>query len=106
MPLTNGERITILRDRDGDLCGPHGGGCGLRMNFDLPRGHYRAVTIDHIVPKAAGGSNRLINLQLMHYWPCNARKGATYQGVDYGQGRQALSSSETELAERQDQEAV
>ena len=40
---------------------------------------FNKLTIDHIVPKSAGGKNELTNVQVM-CWPCNNSKGASYSG--------------------------
>jgi hypothetical protein len=77
--LTKAERVGILREKYGDNCA----GCHIRMDFTLDRDHPRAPTIDHKIPRAAGGTNALWNLQLMHKWPCNQHKGALHEGIDY-----------------------
>jgi 5-methylcytosine-specific restriction endonuclease McrA len=43
------------------------GDCGRRIPYDQ-------MTIDHIIPKSKGGTDRWPNLQLM-CGPCNNRKG-------------------------------
>jgi 5-methylcytosine-specific restriction endonuclease McrA len=63
-----------LRIRDGDNCAL----CGEPINFALkPSGQGRrganGVSIDHIVPLVAGGTNALNNLQLAH-GRCNRAK--------------------------------
>lgn len=40
--------------------------------------------MDHIKPRAAGGSNLLDNLQLVHCNRCGNDKGAWWDGVNYG----------------------
>lgn len=39
-----------------------------------PFGRTAKVTIDHVIPKSKGGSNKIENLQLAHYG-CNKYKG-------------------------------
>lgn len=53
----------LLRERDGDSCAI----CREPINFGLRKtNHPRAPSIDHFVPRSAGGSNRLPNLRLTH----------------------------------------
>jgi 5-methylcytosine-specific restriction endonuclease McrA len=56
------QRFQVLRERDGDNCWR----CRRPMNFDLPRGHDQAPTIEHIQPKSKGGMGDLGNLCLCH----------------------------------------
>jgi 5-methylcytosine-specific restriction endonuclease McrA len=51
-----------LRIRDGDNCWR----CRRPMQFDLPRGHDLAPTIEHLQPTSKGGTNELANLCLCH----------------------------------------
>lgn len=70
--------VAYLRERDGDRCGI----CRRRMRFDLPagpRGDDRGPSIDHMVPRSAGGSDELVNLRLAH-WGCNRKRGAGRPG--------------------------
>jgi 5-methylcytosine-specific restriction endonuclease McrA len=81
-----------LRERDGDNCAL----CGEPIDFTLApagRTHGRSmgVSIDHIIPRAAGGSDDFTNLQLAH-GPCNRRKGSGRAGVSAG-GRGWCSAS-------------
>ena len=43
--------------------------------IDFPTPPMRLVSVDHIVPVTAGGTEHLGNLQTL-YWPCNSFKGA------------------------------
>ena len=56
------QRFAAIRQRDGDDCWR----CKRPMHFDLPRGHERAPTIEHLTPKSKGGTNELGNLRLCH----------------------------------------
>ena len=55
--------------RDGYTCRY----CGFDMTLHFPYGHLRVLTIDHIVPRMAGGSNALENLATCCCF-CNVRK--------------------------------
>lgn len=57
-------RVFRIMDRDGEDCWL----CGLILDGD--------ITLDHVTPKAKGGSNRLTNLRLAHDW-CNQRRADT-----------------------------
>lgn len=71
-------RVHTLADRDGwdcYLCGePLVDVCAHGDTLDRVLHRWLAV-VEHVVPKALGGSSRLENLRLA-CWPCNARKGA------------------------------
>lgn len=69
----------FLRERDGDACAL----CGEPMCWTVPPGSERGVSIDHKKPRAAGGTDALVNLQLAH-WRCNQAKGASWDGADAG----------------------
>jgi 5-methylcytosine-specific restriction endonuclease McrA len=71
--------IARLRARDGDNCMY----CHEPIDFSRVFGFMLGASIDHIRPKAAGGSNHLSNLQLMHTDPCQKKKGAWWNGVNY-----------------------
>ena len=77
-----GDRRQQLRERDGDNCWI----CGEPMDFTAPPHYKLAVTIDHVIPRAAGGRSLLKNLRLAHS-KCNNRKGAVHNGVDYARIR-------------------
>jgi hypothetical protein len=68
-----------LRARDGDNCCI----CGKLMDFTLPRDHPRAPTIEHKIPRAAGGRTTMDNCGLAHARPCNHAKGSRYEGQNY-----------------------
>lgn len=72
-------RVRRLRDRDGDDCM----WCFKPIDFTIPHGMKWSVSIDHIRPRAAGGTSELANLQLMHSRPCQHQKGSVWEGVDY-----------------------
>lgn len=55
-------RYRAVVKRDGETCAK----CGTTLN----------LTLDHIVPKSRGGSNRIANLQILCVG-CNQAKGAT-----------------------------
>lgn len=70
--------VAYLRERDGDRCGI----CRRRIRFDLsagPRGDDRGPSIDHMIPRSAGGTDELANLRLTH-WGCNRARGAGRAG--------------------------
>lgn len=74
-----------LRGRDGDNCFL----CGELIDFTLPvAGKWPAsprsmgVTIDHRLPRSAGGRDDFANLHLAH-GRCNQRKGAKHGVADY-----------------------
>lgn len=60
-----------IRERDGDNCWI----CDNPIDFDLPRDHDEAGTLDHVVPFSRGGSNLLENLRIAHRI-CGDRRGA------------------------------
>lgn len=57
-----------LAERDGVNCYI----CGNPMNFESLR-RKTGATIDHVIPKSKGGSNKLSNLRLAHR-RCNEAK--------------------------------
>ena len=65
-----GTRKTWLRRRDGDACHL----CGLAMTFARAGRSPDDATIDHIVPKSAGGGDAATNLRLAHK-RCNEARG-------------------------------
>ena len=48
--------------------------CHRKVNPDIPLGHARSATLDHVVPLAHGGLHTRANVQLAHR-RCNLRKG-------------------------------
>ena len=64
------QRFELLRQRDGDNCWR----CRRPMRFDLLRGDDQAPTIEHLRPKAQGGTLALDNLCLCH-GRCNRELG-------------------------------
>ncbi len=92
------DRVRCLRpqvlERDGWTCGI----CHLSIRQDVDVQHPLALTMDHIVPLAVGGSDRLDNLQPAHR-QCNVDKGddlpawwARSQRIDYAPAGQRLHS--------------
>ena len=62
--------VLVLAKRDGIECGI----CGEDVDLTLKRAEsVFCASIDHIVPRAHGGTDDPTNLQLAHYW-CNAVK--------------------------------
>jgi 5-methylcytosine-specific restriction endonuclease McrA len=49
--------------------------CGLPIDFDLPRLHPKAWSLDHIVPRGNGGTNANPNIRLAHR-QCNHSRGS------------------------------
>lgn len=68
--------IPKLVKRDGVACHL----CGLPIDITLPYGpkckHPRRATLDHLLPRSAGGTNAMRNLALAHA-DCNLERGAT-----------------------------
>lgn len=60
---------TEIAERDGWRCGI----CGAHISRDLGHPHPRSLSIDHIVPYAAGGDDTRANVQASHL-TCNVRK--------------------------------
>lgn len=56
------ERLTALRQRDGDNCAR----CRRPMRFELPAGHDHAPTVEHLQPGPKGDAHELDNLCLCH----------------------------------------
>ena len=87
--LSNREKKQIVRVRDGDCCQYEE--CDVEdklIDFGLLEDDPESATLDHIIPRVAGGSNGLRNMQLMHR-ACNQAKAAIYEGVDYEHTRVA-----------------
>lgn len=62
--------VLALAERDGTDCGI----CGEEVDLTLKRrDSVFCASIDHILPRAHGGTDDPSNLQLAHYW-CNAVK--------------------------------
>jgi 5-methylcytosine-specific restriction endonuclease McrA len=66
--------VKVLRARDGDLCQI----CLDPMNFRIRKSSL-SLSVDHIIPCRAGGTDDLNNLWLAHL-VCNMRKGARHAG--------------------------
>lgn len=63
--------VYLLRRRDGDKCF-----CGNLIDFSLSKidpNHKKAPSIDHVIPRSEGGSNKISNLRLAHRI-CNERR--------------------------------
>jgi 5-methylcytosine-specific restriction endonuclease McrA len=63
------ERLSALRERDGDTCRR----CRRPIRFDLPMGHDQGARIEQIRP-GTGGEKTLDNLCLTH-GRCNSKAG-------------------------------
>lgn len=66
--------LADIAARDGFRCGL----CRRKVNMALTVPHRRAPTVDHIVPRANGGHDVRVNVQLAHFI-CNSRKQANSQ---------------------------
>lgn len=73
------ELRAMVRDRDGDNCWL----CGKPIDFTRRAGTFMGPSLEHAVPRAAGGTNALPNLRLAHAFPCNHAKGAVFDGQDW-----------------------
>jgi hypothetical protein len=73
------ELRALVRERDGDDCSV----CLLPIDFTRPPGTAGGPSLEHVVPRAAGGKTVLANLRLAHAYPCNKAKGAVHDGVDW-----------------------
>lgn len=63
-------RVRKLVRRDGDRCR----WCGIRLVLDAPQAAWNRLTVDHLVPRSAGGTDALVNLTLACK-RCNNRRG-------------------------------
>lgn len=70
----HGMSVHELAQRDGTDCGI----CGLAVQMSTRRPDLMCPSVDHIIPKAKGGTNDPANLQLAHYL-CNAIKSDRIQ---------------------------
>ncbi|MDE0330130.1 MAG: HNH endonuclease signature motif containing protein [Anaerolineaceae bacterium] len=78
-PPTPRKRDRGLREREFDaLFRRDRGECGIcGLPFDMLNFNPSSIEVDHIKPRAAGGTDDLDNLQLAHA-RCNQRKGARW----------------------------
>jgi hypothetical protein len=60
-----------LRERDGDDCWL----CGTSIDFTRRPGTLWGPSIEHVRPRADGGTSDLSNLRLTHAFPCNKARG-------------------------------
>jgi len=65
------QRFAKVRERDGDNCWR----CHRPMNFTEPRDKAKSATVEHVQPRALGGTSALENLVLCHAG-CNRHLGA------------------------------
>lgn len=87
------ELRALVRERDGDLCSV----CGKPIDFTVAPGGWMGPSLEHVIPKAAGGSNELENLRLAHARPCNHAKAGVHDGLDFaaaglGDGPRAVTA--------------
>jgi hypothetical protein len=67
-----------LIDRDGPVCWI----CGGEVDLDVPPTAPGAPTVDHVLPRARGGSSDPANLRLAHR-RCNGRRGSRLPELDW-----------------------
>lgn len=65
----HGVSVTFLADRDGTICGI----CGTDVDMTLRYPDPGTPSVDHVIPRACGGTNDPSNLALAHLW-CNQVK--------------------------------
>jgi len=71
-PRSSATKPRDLAERDGPQCRL----CGDEVDLDLTYPDRMCPSIDHVVPRSAGGSDEPQNLQLAH-WICNVRRRDT-----------------------------
>lgn len=71
-------RVRYIADRDGYRC----------WYCEIPFYEYGEVTIEHEIPRSAGGTDALTNLRLACK-PCNAAKGGIHGPKSYNPGMPA-----------------
>ena len=78
-PRTTGEfqsiRMQIKARRDDCYI------CGEPIDYDAKPCTYNAFELDHVIPRALGGTDTYANLKASHYH-CNQKKGASTCTVD------------------------
>ena len=68
-------KLTLLEKQD-SLCAL----CNRPLvNIEYTIRDDNTITIDHIIPKAKGGTNNILNLRLVHH-KCNSDRGIGYCG--------------------------
>jgi 5-methylcytosine-specific restriction endonuclease McrA len=81
--LTSRQKREIVRARDGDYCWYEYCEVGDEpIDFSLDPDDPLSPSLDHTIPRAAGGSNGVKNMRVMHRI-CNHKKAAVYDGVNY-----------------------
>lgn len=71
-----------LAERDGAACWL----CGNDVDPRAPHGGPHAGSVDHVVPRAKGGSDEDANLRLAHR-QCHSRRGSRLPELEWPAGR-------------------
>lgn len=74
--------VRVLALRDGTNCGI----CGETVDLDRKHPDPFSPSVDHVIPRARGGTDEASNLQVAHL-TCNQKKQARYAPSTPSQGR-------------------
>lgn len=80
----HGMSVVLLAKRDGTSCGI----CTESVDMALKRPNLMSPSVDHIIPRASGGTNDPNNLQLAHLL-CNHIKSDRVDGLSARSGKRA-----------------
>ena len=73
-PKNKAALVKSLAKRDGWICWL----CETSIDQRLPAEHDESATLDHVIPRSKGGSNKQTNLKLAHR-VCNGMRGNQYE---------------------------
>lgn len=70
----NGRKVARLAAAVVEMYGPTCWLCGGAIDLEAPRRSPAGLSVDHVVPRSAGGGHDLANLRPAHYL-CNLKRG-------------------------------